>query len=373
MILIILIAILVLAIAYFQVAQGLFSAFIMTFLSVLTALVAVSYYEQLAQYVMTTLDSRNAAIVEPASLIALFVVPLLALRFAFDKFLPSNMVFGQWGDRIGGGVLGLVTGIICAGVLTLALQMLPYGRSILGYMPYDNNMARKHTFAPFYPDDFVLGMVQKFSTGSLAGKQPFGATHGNVPLQLFAQRYAGYLNGAVIDKAGAMTLKGVYKVPAKSSDAWVKELTETAHVLPEGVDTDIYVVRASVNNDLKDKDGWLRVPIVNFRMTTRVNGELRDYCPLAYLTYKTDDGKAPSWQAMIQWPETGSEVPNILNTTIQRQPKGQLIVDLVYALPQDEQPSTVAFRRLTKVAVKEVGEWDGSDMQADALERKSGK
>ena len=145
MVIIILATVMVLGIAFYQVIQGLFSALIMTILTVLCAAVAMGYYEPLASAVLYT---RQAETADAVALIALFVLPLLGLRMLVDRLIPGNVVFGRWADRIGGGVLGIFSGLIITGVLMVALQMLPFGASVLGYTPFDDALQRDQSLAP---------------------------------------------------------------------------------------------------------------------------------------------------------------------------------------------------------------------------------
>ena len=124
MILSIIVTILVLAVAFYQVIQGLFSSLIMTILAILCALLAFSSYEPMAAAILYT---RQAATADAIALVALFILPLLGLRILTDKLISGNVVFGPWADRIGGGALGLVTGMIMIGVFMVAFQMLPGG------------------------------------------------------------------------------------------------------------------------------------------------------------------------------------------------------------------------------------------------------
>ena len=67
MVLIIIAALLVAGIAFFQIIQGLFSALIMTILTILCAALAFTFYEPLA----ALLHSRQAAYADAGALLAL--------------------------------------------------------------------------------------------------------------------------------------------------------------------------------------------------------------------------------------------------------------------------------------------------------------
>ena len=108
MVVIILGSLLIAAVAFYQAIQGTFSALIMTVLTVVCSVVALNFYEPAAQ----ALIGRLGAYAHAVCLLALFVVPLLALRELFDRLVRGNVILGLWIDRIGGAVLGAVTGLL---------------------------------------------------------------------------------------------------------------------------------------------------------------------------------------------------------------------------------------------------------------------
>ena len=136
MVIIILVALIILGIASFQVVQGLFSATITTILTVLSALLAFSYYEVIAAELFY--KTGYAVYADAGVLVLLFCVPLLLLRFLFDRMLvPGTVNFGIWANRIGGGLMGLISGMVAMGVLTTAIQALPWGQTVLTYRPFN--------------------------------------------------------------------------------------------------------------------------------------------------------------------------------------------------------------------------------------------
>ena len=90
---------LVLGIAFFQVVQGIFSALVMALLSILCAAIAFNYYEPLAEAL--SLYDRMPAYADMASLIVLFVLPLLTLRIIFDRFLHQNDLMPTQKEKAG--------------------------------------------------------------------------------------------------------------------------------------------------------------------------------------------------------------------------------------------------------------------------------
>ncbi|HHH76357.1 MAG TPA: hypothetical protein ENL03_04965, partial [Phycisphaerae bacterium] len=105
-----LILVLILAIAFYQVVQGLYSATIMVIITLLSLVIAFGFYEPLSDAVFGDAPGGLGA-----SMLILFIVPMLAMRITADRFLKANVVFSQWIDRIGGGAIGFIIAMTCTG------------------------------------------------------------------------------------------------------------------------------------------------------------------------------------------------------------------------------------------------------------------
>jgi uncharacterized membrane protein required for colicin V production len=396
MIVVIVVALLVLGIAFYQVTQGLFSALIMAILSIICAAVALNYYEPLAQVVAQAFDfERNAQMIQAASLFGLFFVPLLVLRWLFDAFIRGNMVFGVWADRIGGGALGVVTGMVCVGILAVAAQMLPTGETVLGYRPFGPDLKRAQRLAPFYPDEFVVGMFRGLSSGAMSGDTRFLRAHDDLLLELYASRNTAGRNGRIDAKPDSMTGVRLFKAPdvtdVKPGDPtqWVKDVPMNPLL---GIDQDrIYVVRTTVSAAMGDPDGWLRLPATNFRLTT-LKGY--DYYPVAYLTYSENKKPLPGqnvipasrpsaaaiasrpaapdhWRLSAGSAAENQAAPGDLLVARETKDAKTVTVDWVYRVRKDDEdrPAYVTFRRIARADVAKIEEWKEAPLRADALDR----
>ena len=337
MILALLATILILAIAFFQATQGLYSAMIMAALSLLSAMVAFSYYEPLG----ALLYSRQPAIADALALLVLFVVLLLGLRLAADYLLHRDLMLGLWTNRIGGGAMGLLVGIILVGVLTVVIQMLPWGASILGYKPFDDTLAKRSRLWLFAPDDFVLGAIDTLSGRSLCQdpNRPFGRVHEDLPLELFCARNTAGKNGRTDTATDALSVGQAYV----SDGGWGHDVP-TDPRLGEQI-TKVVVVRATVNRGAMDKDGWWRLPGTHFRLVTSSG---RSYYPVGYMV-RTPSGTpqclpAPSEEGRLQ-------VARLI-VEYQAAKDKRVSVDWVYRLAADDEglgaPMTMVFRRICR-------------------------
>lgn len=131
MILSVLMVVLVLAIAFRQSSLGLFSALIMAVLTLCCAAGAIGWHEYLAANFLAPYWKPDYS--HAIALAAAFGVPLVLLRLLFDRTITRACLLPVMIDRIGGAACGLITGLVMTGVAALALQMVPFGRSIIGY------------------------------------------------------------------------------------------------------------------------------------------------------------------------------------------------------------------------------------------------
>lgn len=352
MLLIIIVAILIAAMTYFQLAQGFYSALVAAVLTVVCMMLAFNFYEPLGAILSEPLGGAA----EGLSLLALFALPLLALRLAVDKLMPANALTGVWLNRIGGGAMGLFTATTAMGVLTLGLQMLPVPATILGYAACNDSLQRQSHLIPFYPDDFVAGMVDLFSGGSMGNDRPFAHKHGDLVRELFAGRVQieqtrKVDNADVKEFAGrtdatskSFSVLGVYDA---TSATWAGDIQQEAAGEPGGK---VIVVRVSIDPLARDTDNWYRLPASHFRLVTQ--GGASHY-PLAFLTAwedvrtnrtATSRASAPQWQPIL--PPKADTPPQIARLAVQRSADmKRLVVDWVFRLGADEKPAEIFFRR----------------------------
>lgn len=350
--------VLILAIAFYQVTQGVYSALIMTFLSIVSLTVAFGFYEPLAALLRKYQPMSMCA--EPTALVALFIVVLAVLRVLFDRYLGRNVVAGVWTNRIGGGILGILTGMVLAGVLAVAVQMLPFGPSVLTSRPYGDDLQRGQRLAPFYPDDFVLGLARVMSAGSLktSPASPFQRVHDNLKLELFCARNDAGKGGRTDAPAGAMTISGAY-APEALAGSWT-ETVPTNPMLGEVI-TRVIVVRVTVDQSARDSDRWWRLPGTHFRLVT---AEGRGYYPVGYLVRSGAGGLE------CIAPPKEDDVLMFARLTVEREGSKDvrnLLIDWVYRLPERETPSALVFRGTVKETVRTLVR--GSPNPYGALER----
>jgi hypothetical protein len=341
MVIIIAAAVLILGIAFYQVVQGSFSALVMAVLTVLCAGASFALYEPLAEL----LHPYQPAHADAAALIATFIIPLLVLRVLADSFIPGNIVLGVWVDRIAGGTLGIITGMIVVGILMVALQMLPFGASVMTYEPFDDSLQRSSALVPFYCDEFVLGFMNVLSRGSLSSNRRLDQVHDDLLLESFCTRNTARKFGRTGAPPDALRSVAVRLAPVAK---WRKDVPRNP-LLDEDEVTKLLIVRCEIDTSARDEGDeqdphqrW-RLPGTHFRLVCESG---RSYYPLAYLTF----GKG-GWAAhAAEGKEPPPQVARLLVVRPAAKDVKSLIVDWVYRIRQDDQPGYVTFRRVAKRA-----------------------
>ncbi len=367
MALILLALVLVLAITMFQVVQGMFSALIMTLLTVLCAAVAFNYYEPLA----SMLYDRMPEYADGAALIALFIVPLWVLRMIIDRIAPSNVVMGIWADRIGGGVAGFITAQIVVGVLMISIQMLPWGETVLGYSSHDDTLQRDQTLMPFYPDEFTLGMIDMLSVKALASDsespKSYYSAHDDLLLEAFCARNTAGKGGRISAEADQFKLLGVYE-PSDDDAPSSCDIPDNP-LLKKSLSQKIVIVRVQIDELARDEtDNWYRMPGTHFRLVSKTG---RSHYPMGYLTayageYRLTRRAKRTIRSIVthphsaQWTYHASPMVDGVSQPgklIVERPWNQkraetkkLIIDWVYRIDSDEKADRVVFRRVATVA-----------------------
>lgn len=352
----------ILAIAVFQARQGLFSALIMTVLTVLCAAVALNLYPAVGELL---LYSRQGAFADAVGLTAVFILSLLVLRLIFDWLIAGNAVLGFWPDRIGGLVLGGVSGMILVGVLLVIMQMLPFGPSVLGYRPYDDALQRDQKLWPFCPDDFAVAVARAVSAGALNSPNGFDKVHDEFLLECFAARNTAGKDGGVNATSNALGAVTAYEPPAEAKgpkaapppatagagsapaepDRWVRQVPKDPRA-PKDAPTRVLVLRVPVGETATDADGTMRLAGTHFRL---VGTSGRSYYPLGFLT---PDPDSEAFKPTFAPAEGGQTQPARLFVEHKLAKGGTAItLDWVYRIEKQDQPSYLVFRRVARQAV----------------------
>ena len=174
---------------YLVFTQGLFSSLIMSVLSLVAALIAFNYYEPLGNKLNGIgLASYGS---EAISLMALFLLSLLVMRLAFDRFIKGNMKFPLLVDRVASAIFGLIAGMVIAGIVAIGFQLLPTPAKLLGFDRFpevsDRNLNERSNLFPS-ADGFVSAVVGHASKHGFAGAATYSQYHPDFLAELYLNR-----------------------------------------------------------------------------------------------------------------------------------------------------------------------------------------
>jgi hypothetical protein len=132
----------VLATAYVWCTRGFFSALIHMVCVLVAGAVAFGVWEPLSLLILKQSPESGtmsflSGVAWALGLAVPFAVTLAILRVSIDKILPANAQLSTTGDYIGGGVCGLVSGVISAGILVLSVGYLRLDPEFMGYRSVD--------------------------------------------------------------------------------------------------------------------------------------------------------------------------------------------------------------------------------------------
>lgn len=349
---------LVVAIVFLQMRQGLFSSLVMAALTTVSAILTFMSFDYLAS--ATGLREAAPSIAEGICISVVFGASLFIMRFAADRLIKADIFFDTMVDRIGGGACGLITGITMAGILALTLQTLPFGRSILGYEPFNDDLQRAAYLHPFYPDDYLLALGNTCTTGSMSGGGVFEHRHPDFLRELFCWRNRAGRCPIVTSPPGTIKVRKLYALDGTSLADKNKDKDLVDVVVRIGVNgSAAYVPPPGKNKRRRNKGWWWRLPATHFRLVCRSEEnnteKLEGFYPWSYLFYDNDTPKLalsagntdpdPIPKGALAVERNSKAAFYDPERKKYRSDKTDLVVDWVYRIPAGAVPLRLEFRR----------------------------
>lgn len=200
-----------------------------------------------------------------AGLLILFGLTLWIIRLVFDKLITGNVYFNPNLDRLLGGLIGLVSGVLTAGLLVIGLQMagLP---DLLGYQGYSLDEQGKvvsDSTLIIPVDSCAAGFFSMISAGSFSpmmSEDTLDRFHPNLAQEASLFHQAAHIASRRGAKASSFSLVGdgtlkLADIPAKLPDA-LKPKAAGTHLAVVGIKT---IVKSSDGSAASDGDGVYRV------------------------------------------------------------------------------------------------------------------
>src|SRR5262245_27638306 len=126
-----------LGVGYIWLTRGFFSSLIHLICTIIAGAIAFAAWEPVSYWLLEASPTGGimqflGGIAWGVGIIVPFSVSLILLRLIVDKLLPANVVLQQKLDYIGGGVCGVLSGTITAGVLVIGLSFFRLDADVLG-------------------------------------------------------------------------------------------------------------------------------------------------------------------------------------------------------------------------------------------------
>ncbi len=151
--------------------RGFLSALIHMFCVILAGAVAFAMWEPIAYFILERAPTGRSffAFVEGQAwaigLLAPFVVFLGVVRPILDQLIPANAQPATGVEYAGAGICGLVSGVITAGILVLAVGTMRMSTSFMGYEPIKySGQSVKREGGMFIPFDDIVGKFYGYTS-----------------------------------------------------------------------------------------------------------------------------------------------------------------------------------------------------------------
>ncbi|MBS0196750.1 MAG: CvpA family protein [Planctomycetes bacterium] len=156
----------VLGVGYIWLTRGFFSSLIHLICTVIAGAIAFAVWEPLSYALLNAASDSGftaflGGVAWALGLALPFAVSLAVLRLGVDKMLPANVSPGTAADYAGGGICGVMSGVIAAGILTISLSFLRMETEFFGatHVSYAGNGSIERTGGLLVPVDKITGML----------------------------------------------------------------------------------------------------------------------------------------------------------------------------------------------------------------------
>jgi len=214
---------------------GFFSALLNLLIVIASGLLALALWEPLSYWLL----GRMPFYAHGVGLLAPFALLLIVFRGVFDKLCRMNVQVPRLVDQVGGGVLGLFSGVLAMGMVLNAANFMPLARSAFGWEPYtisqngemtDNeggrlwSFARVHEWSASFYTTLADGAMRPISGPTISQARP------NLAMRAVMTRLAPDENQVRTAHPDNVKVTGLYSVPA--TEQALRALVDRAAIMP---------------------------------------------------------------------------------------------------------------------------------------------
>ncbi len=361
--------VLIMSVVVFQAAQGLYSALIMTVLTICCAGAAYGVHEWVAIHWLATWWKADYALAVALGLT--FGVPLLVLRVAIDQLLPRACLLPAWVDRLGGGACGVITGLILVGVIATCLQLIPFNTKVLDYARLPIGIRDKEEGGPnpeppdpdageselfMRPDRFAVAVASMLSDGIFSGPHSLARENPDLIqaigwLNTVPSEVSRYAPPGSISVVETRAVQSVHKYTPGTGSRRNRTSGEYDSERPKP-NHEFQMVRVELKAKARDTRKSHFFTLTQFRLVGResTGGVLQQYYPIAIQQDNLpDDGDTTGYHIKTKhnrwgdWPVTDEVfMPRSDNN-------GQ--VEVVFEVPAGFEPEYIEYKRGAREAL----------------------
>jgi hypothetical protein len=351
------------AIVVVQSTQGMFSALIMTVLTLCCAALAFGTHEWVAHTLMAKYWKPDFA--HPVTLAALFGIPLIVLRIVFDKVIRRDCLVPTLVGRVGGGLCGLVTGYVITGVAAVCLQMVPFGASIFGFTRFASGAVRTDSSAPnaqppkvnapdsglwLSPDKVAAGLATLMADGVFSGGASFSRTY---PDFVQAVAWDSFVHAEVSRYTPPDGISVVHTEPVSfvyrlvPGDRNQNKPDGYESLGPEGGET-FWMIRVQLKDAARDKRKSHIFSLRQFRLVGLVGDVERQFFPIA--VQQADASQ--SVNRHIRFVRDGRGDWPVVDDLYQPRAGNNEQVEIVFSLTSGFEPRFLEYKRGSRTPVR---------------------
>lgn len=275
----ILIIVFVLGITYAWMIRGMFSSLLHLLCVIVAGALAFAFWEPLALLLIGVSPERGflsfiESIAWGTALILPFAIELLLLRLITDKAVSGNINNNTLVDYIGGGVCGVATAGISAGILVLGIGTMRVSTNFLDYQPLWYSQERSTGAGSLVKadslwlpvDKLVATMYGNLSTGAMSTAEPLSKWYPELTLAGFASRVSpGEGGGRNALSPDDFKIKSTYTVGSTKGTDSISDLLKDANNDQSQRYLDI--------NSEKVSKGYLAGYVIEFEPSAKERGE----------------------------------------------------------------------------------------------------
>lgn len=318
MILNILILIFLLLMVAWYSGQGLYTGLLHLLLTVFSGALALALWEPIVQGLLLDVLPEQAWGV---GLLVLFALLLYGLRYLFDRLMIGNQDFPDMANKVGGGVAGLLSGILTAGIGIMGLQMsgMP---AVLGYQGWEVENGRPAQSQELWVqvDAMTANFFERIGGGALhpiGSDQGMSRVHPNLAAEssFFAQAAFDLSRRSIRPNNLGLVRDGYFTV-SEPPDKLASKLTRSGRVVVVGTEV---TLQPSEGGGAADEDAVFRVSRKQVALLcAEEGGGAEIHLPVGYI----QNGEFGSMAREGEYAYSNPSVPSVRHHWVFQMPGG---------------------------------------------------